>query len=116
MDSDWNLLVMECSSLAAKWRIVSTYLGLPKNTVDQIEADHPKSVERCWSEALSKWLQQNAPAETYGLPSWSTLLKAIVRVDRRLARELATKYQCKSPHPYSVNTAAQLSHNVTHLY
>ena len=30
VDSDWNMLVMECSSLASKWREVSTYLGLIK--------------------------------------------------------------------------------------
>ena len=50
------------------------------------------------AEALGKWVQQNAPADVYGLPSWSTLLKAVVNVDPCLARKLASKYQCKSPH------------------
>ena len=48
-DNDWNMLVMECSSLASKWRMVSTYLGLPKNMIDQIETDHSNSVDKCSS-------------------------------------------------------------------
>ena len=106
---------MECSSLAAKWKEVSLCLGLEKTAIDNIEADS-KSVTNSLIEALTMWIRRNYSTKSFGLPSWPTLVKAVARVDQRLAEELASKHQCKSPHPYKLTTAAQLSHNVTHLY
>ena len=43
---------------------------------------------------MSEWIiKQNYTFEKFGKPSWQTLLKAVVQVNRRLFEELARKYK-----------------------
>ena len=91
-EDDWNVVSVECGSLAAKWEQLSACLGLAKADIDRIRKNHPGDIAGCWSEALSQWIKQNFSTQQFGLPSWRSLLKAVAMVDRRLYMELAAKH------------------------
>ena len=92
-DDNWNDVIIECSSLAAKWEQLSGYLGLSMRLIDVIKGNHPGDGEACWNEALKQWICQNFKTGKYGYPSWKTLLRAIGRVDKLLFNELAKEHQ-----------------------
>ena len=43
----------------ARWREIGIALGMSYATLDEIEADNPKSVRKCCSVMLAKWLNLN---------------------------------------------------------
>ena len=76
-EEDWNVVIVECGSLAAKWTQLSACLGLAKANIDSIKENCPNNSAGCWSEALSQWIKQNYSTERFNLPSWQSLLKAV---------------------------------------
>lgn len=94
-DEHWNILIIECTSLSAEWEKVSGYLGLSFSLIDSIKRDHPNDSTGCWNEAVKRWIQQKYNTKSFGKPSWRTLLKAVVQVDKRLFQSLAVKHQSK---------------------
>ena len=91
-EDDWNEVIKECSSLAAKWEQLSGYLGLSIGRIDTIKRNFSDATD-CWNEALKQWIKQNYRTVRYGLPSWRTLLEAVARVDKLLFRNLADKHR-----------------------
>ena len=92
-ESDWNVIIKECSSLAANWEHLSGYLGLSIGLIDTIKGNYPNDKSGCWNEALKEWIKQNYKTEKFGLPSWRTLLEAVARDNRLLFKKLAKTYQ-----------------------
>jgi hypothetical protein len=92
-EDDWNDVVRECSSLAAKWEQLSALIGLRIGTIDAIKENLPNNAAGCWNEALKQWIKQNYRTARYGYPSWRALLEAIARVDKLLFKNLADKHQ-----------------------
>ena len=92
-EDDWNVVIIECSSLAAKWEQLSGYLGLAKSVIDSIKEDHHNDNLGCWNEALDRWIKQTYNTKKFGVPSWRTLLKAVAIVDKLLFKNLASKHQ-----------------------
>ena len=92
---DWNDVIKECSSLAAKWEQLGGYLGLSIGTIETIKKNFSADVAGCWNEALKQWILQNYRTAKFGLPSWRMLLEAIARVDKLLFKNLADKHQGK---------------------
>ena len=92
-EDDWNVVIIECSSLAAKWEQLSGYLGLSIRLIDSIRGNHPNDNSACWNEALKHWILQNYKTEKFGSPSWRTLLRAVAKIDKLLFRELAPNHQ-----------------------
>ena len=92
-EDDWNIVIKECSTLAAKWENVSGYLGLSFSLIDDIKGDSPGNLAGCWNEALKNWIKQNYNTQRFGLPSWRTLLEGVARVDRLLFKKLAYKHK-----------------------
>ena len=92
-EDDWNDVIKECSSLAAKWEQLSGYLGLSIGTIDAIKENFPNNAVGCWNEALKQWIKQNYRTARYGYPSWRMLLEAIARIDKLLFKKLADKHQ-----------------------
>lgn len=99
-EDDWNGVILECSSLAAKWDQLSGYLGLSMGTIETIIKSHPYDTSGCWNEALKLWIKQNYNTEKYGVPSWRTLLKAIAMVDKLLFKKLADNHQLEGTSPH----------------
>lgn len=91
--SDWNVVITECSSLAAEWELLSAYLGISAKMIDIIKRDNPNKSSACWNEALKQWIMQSYETEKFDNPSWRTLLKAIAKLDKLLFKKLAGKYQ-----------------------
>ena len=58
-EDDWNVVSVECGSLAAKWEQLSACLGLAKADIDRIRESRPRDIAGCWSEALNQWIKQN---------------------------------------------------------
>ena len=56
--------------VCSKWRDLGLQLNLEYCVLEEIEADHQKSAERC-TKMLAKWLSQDVGA------SWSTLVAAL---------------------------------------
>ena len=89
------MIILECGSLAAKWKQLSGFIGLPSTVIDQIRCDHPNDSACCWNESLNEWIKQNYNTEKFGKPSWKTLLGAIAHIDRRLFEKLASEHKCR---------------------
>ena len=87
---DWNVVVKDCKSLATKWKELSISLGLSYDVIDNIKGSGDNY--HCWSEALNHWIKQNYNTDTFGRPSWRSLLKAVAEIDKLLFKRLATKY------------------------
>ena len=87
---DWNVVVIECKSLAAKWKELSISLGLSYDVIDNIKGSGDNY--HCWSEALNHWIKQNYNTETFDQPSWRSLLKAVAEIDKLLFKRLAEKH------------------------
>ena len=45
-EDDWNVVIIECASVSAKWEIVGGFLGLSISVIDNIKATPP--VTTCW--------------------------------------------------------------------
>ena len=91
-EDDWNLVIRECSSLAANWEQLSGYLGLSFKMIASIKDDHPNDNKGRWNEALKHWILQNYKTEMFGKPSWKTLLSAVAEVDKSFFKSLAGKH------------------------
>ena len=88
------MVIGECGSLAAKWEQISVLIGLRSDMIEQIRLHNQNQISLCWNEAMSEWIiKQNYTFEKFGKPSWRTLLKAVVQVNRRLFEELARKHK-----------------------
>ena len=63
-------------------------LGLLYPTLERIKIDHG-TVERCKTEMLAAWLQQQDNVTKKGVPSWSTLKTALENIsEKELASEI----------------------------
>ena len=95
VEEDWNNVIIECSSLSAKWEHLSRHIGLPNRTIDAIKRECSNDAGDCWAKALNEWICQNYNIERYGKPSWRTLLHAVAQVDRLLFEKLRLKHPGK---------------------
>ena len=70
------------------WHYLGLVLGLLHPTLERIKIDHG-SVERCKTEMLAAWLQQQDNVTKKGVPSWSTLKTALEIIgEKELASEI----------------------------
>ena len=49
-EDDWNVVIIECSSLAAKWEQLSGYLGLSIRLIDGVNGNDPNGRQLCLLE------------------------------------------------------------------
>ena len=95
-EDDWNIVIDECSSLAAKWEQISGFLGLKISLIETIKHGHHGDNIACWNDALKHWIKQNYNTVKFGEPSWKSLLKAISKVDKLKLKKLAPEHvKCK---------------------
>ena len=92
-EDSWNDVIIACSSLAAKWKQLSGFLGLSFKMIRTINGNNPNDSEASWNEALMQWILQDYNTEKHGLPCWRTLLKTVSRVDQPLCEKLAKEHQ-----------------------
>ena len=92
-EDDWNIVIDECSSLAAKWEQLSGFLGLKISLIETIKQNHPGDNIGCWNDALKHWIKQGYNTSKFGEPSWRMLLKAIAKMDKLEFKKIATDHQ-----------------------
>ena len=91
VEEDWNDVIIECSSLSAKWEELSGYIGLSFRAIEAIQGDG-KDTGNCWNKALKEWICQNYDTEKRHKPSWRTLLRAVAKVDKLFFDTLRRKH------------------------
>ena len=74
----------------ADWLSLGLELGLYYNTLESIEKEECKDVEKCTTKMLAGWLQQQDKVTRKGVPCWATLEKALRNIDKN---ELANTIQ-----------------------
>ena len=77
------------NNMADKWMRLGIRLGIQKETLDTIEADHHHNSQNCLIEMLNTWLrrQVNPP------PSWANIVDAVEFLgDKQLGKELRKEY------------------------
>ena len=57
----------------SKWYFIGLELKIPYQTLDVIEAEHPKNVADCFTKMLQKWL-----SSAYSPTTWSSLVQALL--------------------------------------
>ena len=68
---------------AKNWKIIGTFLEIPEEILDQIEADHPSNSRLCVREVIKAWLKQVDPP-----PSWKNLAEAVHELNPILAKKI----------------------------
>ena len=70
-------LLKECGFSETRWFELGLALGLSKNTLDTIKADHPQNTRQCLIECLSKWLKRADGVDSKGGATWDSLSDAL---------------------------------------
>ena len=58
-------------SVTTKWWFIGTQLGVKISSLRRIEADYPRSNDRCFSEMIVEWIK------TTRRPTWKQILAAL---------------------------------------
>ena len=84
-------LLKECGFPKKNWHELGLRLGLRKNTLDDIEENHPGDVSRCLTECLSKWLRRADNVDKRGGATWDSLSVALKLIDENTVAEMIDK-------------------------
>ena len=98
--TDHSEVYIACKPVSSEWTNLGTRLGVVKDALDTIEADHRwKGVETCMSEMLSVWLKRPQGKVTNGgiIPTWTILCDALTHIDRVLAERIAKDHDVTLP-------------------
>eukprot|EP00731_Ephydatia_muelleri_P004320 Em0002g496a len=89
-------VLKEVNDVAAHWKGLGLELGLRPSTLETIGTTQPQYY---LMNTLTAWLRQNDNVKKYGLPSWTTLCKAVESPvggnNRALAVRIAKKHNIK---------------------
>ena len=99
---DWNEVCEALGTCNSKWKDIARGVGLAPDQIDEIEENERRASDRL-SKVIQTWIGQNYNTQKFGLPSWRTLCKALLRCDTRLCKQLARE------HPGIENLSGRLS-------
>ena len=74
-------LLKYCDFPNKKWHDLGLRLGLKKNTLDEIEVNHPGDASRCLTECISKWLSRADNVDRRGGATLDSLSYALKSID-----------------------------------
>ena len=78
-------------NLMSDWFILGLELGLLFPTLKKIDEEKRGDIERCKTEMLAAWLQQQDHVSQVGAPSWSVLRQALRNIgENELAKSKIT--------------------------
>ena len=75
--------------LERNWLNLGLELGLLKNTLDTVEAQHGTDVARCLLECLSLWLRREDKVDEKGGPTWDTLAAGLSQIGEKVSADSA---------------------------
>ena len=64
------------------WKDLGLALGLLYPTLQTIEIEQRGRKNKCMREMLAAWLQQQYNVSQHGIPSWSVLQTALMRLEK----------------------------------
>ena len=70
-------MLKRCHFHESRWLELGLRLRLRKDTLDTIEANHPRDRSRCLIECLSKWLHRADAVDIKGGATWDSLSDAL---------------------------------------
>lgn len=74
------------------WQSLGLALGLLYHTLERVQDEQHRVIERCKTKMLVAWLQQEDNVTEKGVPCWATLKRALEQIgERQLANEISTK-------------------------
>ena len=74
---DLSDVLKAVQTLAAKWKLLSTNLGMKQETIELIQHNNSRDAMMCLLEALAEWLKLNYTYQRHGKPSWRKLAEAV---------------------------------------
>ena len=88
---DLTDVLNEVESIAAKWNVFGTKLGISHGSRETIEKDK-KGVQECLLALLTAWLKKNYNCRRHGNPSWRKLAEAVQSLDGALFQQIAANH------------------------
>ena len=79
--------------LAANWDRLAIKLHLSNGDIEVIRKKTPGDDQACLNNTMELWLKENYNTTRFGDPSWKTLVKAVARMDKALAKEIANEHR-----------------------
>ena len=79
--------------LRANWDKLAIKLHLKNDDIKVIRNDNPGDSDACLIDTMALWLKENYNTQKFGVPSWRTLVKAVEKMDKALANEIANKHK-----------------------
>lgn len=61
---------------STKYREIALFWRVPTHTIESIEANHPKNVQRCLQEVITYWLHGNTDSEAPAV-NWQSAIDAL---------------------------------------
>ena len=72
-----------------EWQSLGLELGLLYSTLKRIENEQREVIDKCKTEMLAAWLQQQDNASKSGVPSWEVLQEGLKNInENKLASEI----------------------------
>ena len=75
--------VKRCLKKFTDWMFLGLELDLYHTTLKSIEREEGRDVEKCKTEMLAGWLQQQDKVAIVGVPCWATLEKALRNIEKK---------------------------------
>ena len=90
-------LLKKCGFSETRWFELGLALGLSKNTLDIIKADHPQNTHQCLIECLSKWLKRADDVDSKGGATWDSLSDALQFINEIAVADMLDKESESTP-------------------
>ena len=75
------------------WQSLGLALGLLYPTLEKIEVEEFRTIEKCKTKMIAAWLQQQDNVSKKGVPSWSVLQTALGKIGEiKLFDEILDQY------------------------
>ena len=75
-------LLQKCGFSETRWFDLGLALGLSKDTLDAIKANHPQDTRQCLIECLSKWLVRADGVDSKGGATWDSLSTGLRSINK----------------------------------
>ena len=75
------------------WQSLGLALGLLYPTLEKIEVEEFRAIEKCKTKMIAAWLQQQDNVSKKGVPAWSVLQTALSKIGEiKLSDEILDQY------------------------
>ena len=90
-EDDLTDILNEVETIAPKWNVFGTKLGISPESRESIKKDNG-DVQECLLALLTTWLKRNYNCGRHGNPSWRKLAKAVQSLDKALFQRIAANH------------------------